>query len=361
MNLHPSSSPRRSAYWLGRSIIAALAAIAVAAAAQAQTWTPGTDLATVSPKASPPHAEATVRPWSLAIRTFAGYNDNVTLVPDETLAVGDKASPWFGLTAVADDRIISDGPWVVAANLRGDLTTFTRTTEPRSPDITSDPSDLSLTSVQAGLRARRFFTAGNEPASIGASYQYRHDSTRDENPFGHWHTLLLDAQWQVQPGIGLGVHYQLQHQTINVVFPDPALNDRSSKIQSVGVVATARFGGGRSLTAGYDYVDDEASGRNFRNHAHVIKARYDSRLAGPVWMTLEATLAHETYPGFDSPFIPPPGRKRQDVLTEFIQLVWALNPHWSLDIFYERADWRSNSRWFQASRNTLGAGATFHF
>jgi len=308
------------------------------------------------------------RAWAFSLRFFTGYNDNVPLVPDKTTFSdeGDRSSLYGGLTATGEYRLLSGPEWAAGVNFRFDQLGYTDRKAAVPAAAASDPNDYDLTAVAAGGQVRRFFKAGDRPASLGVSYSFRRDWLADigaEDGWSRVHTVALDLALDLSESMRISTEYRLAFEDFDDDRNQPQLDSRDGLRQSLGLTGAYFFDQKRrAVILGYRYMENDTDGSNFRvQSSHSVRGRFQSLVAGPVWAGVSAGFTRENYDGFVTGFTPPPGRTRQDIRKYGAQLLWLVSARLSLDLYYIYEDYAANQPEFEADRANVGAGLTVKF
>ncbi len=299
------------------------------------------------------------RPWDLTIRLFAGRDSNVPLAPDQTFINGDRGSMFGGGTIKGTYRLVHSQDWSLGVMASADYLHFEKG---KGAGQTDSPDEYQLSVFNPGIFVRRKLKLGAFPASLGLSYDYRRE--RSPIPAGGLDsaTLKLDGGIALTHRFRLAANATYGHDDFSVAFPDMSLNSRDAKRTAYGLSASYRFPW-RQTTVKLNYAraENNAEGRNFDYDGHKYSGRVETRVTGPLWLGLEMGKDSRDYKGFQSGFIPAPGRTEQDIYQFNGQLLWQLSYHWIVDLFYEESRYRANQPQFEAERRKFGLGATYRF
>ncbi len=327
--------------------------------AAAQTMPPaGTSLGY-----QPQPGQVQPRPWDLSVRLFFIYNDNVQTIPDGTIFfAGDRSSPGLGMTVNGAYRFFQSSDAEIGLRVRFDIQGYTDSNAGATPFSHSSPNDYLTTAIAPTLYGRYKFEMFGRDASVGMSYDFRHDWLEQE-AFSANHILSWDLNVEVLPSLFIDTYYKLGfHGYNNEDFFVPSSFSRDSLRQTVGVSGVYWFDRNRrAVTLGYQFTDNEADGDNYDSTGHTISVGVKSHLVGPLWGKFDAAFGFENYNSFLAFGVVPPGRTHTDTQDYRLTIVWVVTRAVSIDAFYSHSRWDSNQAIFDGSRNTYGLGITYKF
>jgi hypothetical protein len=313
------------------------------------------------PNVPPPSAEA--RPWDLSIRAFVGYNDNVQLVPDSSpFFVGDHKSAVMGLQVRGLWRLEPMDGLTITPVVQLEQTFHTDDAQSvGTPNVsTNDANDYDLTVIAPGLEGRYAFAVTGLPAFVSLRYDYRYEEADVHAAGLDNHTVTGVIGISATPQLELSLAYAHTWQDFDLVFPPTGLNGRDADLDTITATATYRFTRRCSLDVSYQYLNNASEGTNFDYESHGVRARFETHLVGPLWGAVMGGYRRGDYMTYTG-FVPPPGRTRQDIYDVGVQLIYVIDRHWSVDVFYQHSTYESNSAVFEADENIVGAGVTFRF
>lgn len=292
--------------------------------------------------------------WEITIRTFFGYNDNAnTVSKGDPFFTGDTDSTYAGTSINGVITYAVDDTTDVGAALRFDQTVYLSGGNSGGDNF----SDYNMTAVSPSVFAEKRFVVASRPAKVGASYSFRYDRADIEAVGIKAHTVNLNGAINIDPTLQAALDYSVSWNDFSVSFPAP-VNDRDSLHTSINLSGTKWFDGrSRSITLALGYANNNADGKNFDYHGYKVGLTGKSRIAGPVWGSVDVSYDMRDYRGFT----PPPTRKRQDIFSAGAQLIWAVDPSWTVDAYYNYSDIDSNNTAFEGSTNDFGLGVTFKF
>ena len=340
---------------MSRSVLvramAIVAALPLVAAAEFESSSP--------PPSTKPREAA--RPWDLSIRPFIGYDDNVQLVPDMTIFVGDTSSFLGGLAIDGSYRVFEDEHWTLAAAASLQNVWYADEQQMQVPGVNDDHDDYDLLAVHPTATVGYRDVVAGTPVRFGASYAFRFEDG-DVHAMGlEAHTLGLSASADVCRGLAVTLAWAHEWNAFDVRFPNEGLNGRDAELDRVDLTARYRFDRNRrSITIGYGFARNDADGDNFDYDAHQLSAKASSQLVGSLWGELRFSARFADYDGPGFAFIPD-RRNRQRVYDYGAGLIWVFGRHLSADVFYQRQDIDAGSASFRSDRDQVGGGVTFRF
>ena len=303
---------------------------------------------------------AAPRPWDLSVRLFLIHDDNVLLIPEATIFTGDESAVGYGVSVDFEYRFIQKDDWVAGATLSFAQSGYSGS-NPGVPFNHSDQNDFNLTTVTPGVYVRYLFDVKETPMSAGMSYAFRRD-WRSKEAFTKVHTLQWDVSVSPSPDLSITGFYSVAFESHDLKRLMPALDSRDGTRHVLGASGEYWFDRNRrAVSLGYQFIITDTDGANFEADAHAVTLGFKTQVYGPVWLALDAAFAFEDYKNGFISFIPPPGRRRQDIIDFSATILWQMTQNVSLDVFYNYTRWNSNSPNFDAERHAVGAGVTYRF
>ena len=304
------------------------------------------------------------KPWDLSLHVFVGKDTNVPLAPDETFFTSEKESPYGGFSATATYRVIDNRDWQVGVSGTAERMNFFESDLPPGAFATDEtPSAYNFWVFNASVFADRNLSVAGKPATVGATYSYRQEGMRKVHAGGlDRHSLQLRGT--VKPARDLTMAATINYATSDheVEFPDPELDQRDGEHINVALSAIRKFNKGRQkASATYAFSKNKSDGRNFEYQGHKISARVETHVYGPVWAGFDVAYDMRDYEGFQSSWIPSPGRTDQDILTYGAQVLWPITSNITLDITVKHTDYDANIARFTTDRTQFGGGVTIRF
>ena len=300
------------------------------------------------------------RPWDLSIRAFAGRDTNVLFTADNTLFFnGRTRSLYGGVSLQGAYRFVQTNAWTVGVAVAADKLIYEVNKAAGEDD---SPNEYNFSSVNPGLFAKRKFMVAGFPAFAGVTYDFYREYQGEFAGDMVSHTIGANAGVQLMRNLDVAVSYSAGEDEFDVEFPDQTLDNRDARRHALGISAKYRLGWHfTSLTLSYLRTDNEAEGENFDFTGDTYGARVETNVAGPLWFALNASKANRNHEGFQSGFIPSPGRTTQEIYDVQAQLLWQITRNWIADAYVIQTSLESNQAEFAADKQNVGFGVTYKF
>ena len=335
--------------------LAVAAAVLVSAPAAAEFEAP-------APGPVPTAAALNTRPWDLSIRASIGRNNNAGLVPTRTTfpVDGNKSAIYYAVQLDGgyrfyESRMLVAGTAVSVSDFRYE--------NKQESDADSKFSGYDFYVVNPSVYLTYKLSVGGMPASITGSFDLR----KENAPHGYdalgltGKNVRIAGSLQARPNLQFTGSVVRGRDDYEIVFPNPALNDRDATRTVVDLGARLWLKGIHNVTAGIGYIDNDAKGSNFKYHGSNQRLRFETGILRPVWLAAEIKHGKLDYRGFVSPFVLPPGRTVQKVSTYALQALWPVNRGWTVDFFFNHDKYDSNQPEFESAVKTYGAGVSYRF
>lgn len=281
--------------------------------------------------------------WSFWLRAYAGYNDNVQLVPDGVFFGGDQESSYLGITAQGAYRFLENGNVQAGALFRYDHTHHFEITSGAS-----SPDNFDSTAFQPGV-----YLNYNADCWYGrAIYSYRWEDADTQLIGVSSHNLTLMAGTEINPCLKAEVSWT--HGWDDFHTPGAGVNDRDGDRDRYTLSLVYRVSKkAPKLAFSYSYLDNDADGSFFRYDGHEFKFSIASPLADKI-----GAVAYVSYTDLD---YSAGARSEQEIVNAGIRVVYIIDDNWSADIYYDHLDIDSNAAFFRGSRNNVGVGLRYDF
>lgn len=306
--------------------------------------------------------------WSASLRGFGGFDTNVSLTPKDSFYDASfppntdnkdlEGASFLGAQIGGVYTLLNDGMTRVAVGGTASQTFFLGGRR----DLAGDTiRDYNLTVLSPQLTATRKITVLGRPGEIGASYTYRREGGPIEAVGLDAHTIAANGAIAFTPAIRGGVDVSYTSNDFEVEFPDPELDDRDGDSVALGAFVEHALPHNGRIVLSYRYVDNDANGMNFDYTSHNSSIRVEAPISQKLWVAVEAGKDWRDYDGFQSTFVPAPGRTRQGVFNLGAQAIWILTPKTNVDFFVQHSILDSNTEQFEANKTTVGMGITRKF
>ena len=314
------------------------------------------------PSEGPPiRTESEDKPWDASIRLFVGYNDNVPLVPDNSFFVGDEDDIYGGVILSGVYRAYQKDGLTIGVN--GMFEAIGYAGIGQSPAGSDETDDYNMWVATPGVFVSYRHDKFKVPMTHTLAYDFRWEEGGQIAAIGRdSHTFRLINTFHVRSDLDINFRYEHGFDDFSVTFPNPQLDDRDANWYTLrGGVKYWWYRLLRNVEVYYEYLNNNAEGRNFRFDSHEIRGRLESHLWGPIWGALDVGYRYGNYDGFVSGFIPPPGRDYQHFFDIGGQLAMYLRRNVTLDIYYKFTAVYSNQPQFETDAHNVGVGITFSF
>jgi len=301
--------------------------------------------------------------WEIKVRAFAGYDDNVQLVPDEPPFFdprADTGSAFAGISANAVIRFRLGPATDFGVSGRIDHLRYFGKQSITAPDFIEqdDQADYSLTTAAATAFVEQGFSVGGAPARLGMSYSFRHERAKVEAIGVNAHTTA--GYFQVQPGRATTLRAAASYSwnDYSVDFTGIPTRDRDGGFLALDFTLTQRLTPRQTLSVGVGYIRNDA-GRDWDYHGWRLSAALTTHIAGPVYARAGLAYTDSDYRGGFTDIVPGPGRTEQQLLDLGVGAYLYLSPDWVLDVGYRYQDFDANLPQFSGSRQQVTAGITW--
>ncbi|MGF1456045.1 MAG: hypothetical protein ACFB6R_11815 [Alphaproteobacteria bacterium] len=301
--------------------------------------------------------------WSGSVRTFFGQNNNVPIVPDQSFFQAvtegtDDSAPFTGLQGAAQYLVLNRGGTRVGVAFAASYLYYFDSEEDANGNTLKRYNQLTSSAKAFASQAVPIF---GRPGTITASYTFRNESGPIEAIGAGTHTGQVGASVKMASDLVVNAGVAITGSRFDVVFPDPDLDDRSGKTVAFSVSGEKTLARDSRVIAGYDLTLNDANGSNFDYLGHRVKLRGEAPLTPVLWVSAEGAVNYRDYDGFQSDFVPPPGRQRQINYDLAASALWVISRTMQADFFINQQFFTSNSAQFQADRRQIGVGVTRKF
>ncbi|MEP2775082.1 MAG: hypothetical protein ABJZ54_16920 [Luteolibacter sp.] len=281
--------------------------------------------------------------WTLWVRGYLGYNDNVQFIPDMATIAADNESFYLGLTAEGSYQLMQNGSWSAAAALRIDQTFHFD-----SSGGAAAPDNFDLTVFQPALALN--YAEGGWYSRGSYSWRWEDASTPTIGLDTHILELMAGREWSDC------LHTELAwtHGWEDYHSSPGATRDGDRDRISFSLIHPGSDGTPRMLLR-YTYTHNDADSRFFTYSGHELMFRSEHGLADRLGLAFEFGYEERDYASGAS------ARSKQDIFKAGIQLAYAIDDHWTADLYYNYLDVDSNAAFFRGSRNNVGAGLRYDF
>jgi len=288
------------------------------------------------------------------------------IAPNQSFFEGDGSSAYIVAGVGGRLRLAEAAGWTIAA--AGGLSRVTYFESggagagPASAS-TDDLRDYSTTVFTPSLAASRRLALAGRPARVAAEYAFRREVARIEGIGLGSHRLTASVGLDVTEKTEIAASASVSKEDFRVTFPDPALNDRDGERWGLGAAATRKIGRRGALARGrYAFAKANVDGRNFEYAGHAVTAEAQAPLgATRLWLAVDGTVDWRNYDGFQSGFVPAPGRTDQTVYATRLRASHPAPLGFEATAFVQSFLYRSNSEQFEGSRFIGGAGLSYRF